>query len=206
MKLGFANLAKNLSLTWMSRLTKDEPRQPRNWSWIMSRLVQAMETLKLGFFVWTDKSHVLGVHDDGINLITPPFFPPAWHQWYGYGVLAGDWMIHSGAFSFMNDSFRTIQMLEWFIQGIQLLEWFIQADRQKSDFCSTRSSAIEYRLCTTSARATSETNRCPVKKSFRGIHFLEWFIQDHSSDWMIHSGSYLEKGCPYVVNVEAEKS
>ncbi len=107
------------------------------------------------------------------------------------------WMIHSGPFSWLNDSFRTIQ----------LLEWFIQASQEKSDFCSTKSSlmihkhvqfqyelqlkqiVIRWKIVQVHSVAWM-IHSGPFRflnDSFRTIQLLEWFIQDHSGAWMIHS-------------------
>ena len=118
---------------------------------------------------------------------------------YGYNVLTGDWMIRSEAFSCLNDSFRTIQMVEWFIQD-HSVAWMIHSGPFSCLNDSFRllnknwTFAQQVPCCWitsmySSEQATVQANFYPLKNcsgaftclddSFRTIQVLEWFIQEH---------------------------
>jgi hypothetical protein len=100
----------------------------------------------------------------------------------------------------LNDLFRGIQLLEWFIQDhsdgwmihsgpfsclndsfktIQLLEWFIQASQQKSDFSSTSSSLLNYKH-----------SLFQYELQLMQIIVCGKIVQQHSLALMIHSGPF----------------
>ncbi len=89
------------------------------------------------------------------------------------------WMIHSGPFWWLNDSFRTIQLHEWFIQPTQQNWTFPQQVA-----CHWITWIHKF------SKSYSSSKWLSLGKLFRGIHLLEWFFQDHSPAWMIHSGPF----------------
>jgi hypothetical protein len=95
------------------------------------------------------------------------------------------WMIHSGPFRWLNDSFRTIQLLEWFIQASQQNWTFAQP-------VARRWITSMYKFST----SYSSSKLLSVEKLFRCIHLLECSIQDHSGVLMIHSGTCFETCYP----------
>jgi hypothetical protein len=109
-------------------------------------------------------------------------------------------MICSEAFTCLNDSFRTIQLVEWFIQD-HSVAWMIHSGfSRKIGLLLNKKLVDDSQTCTVSVRATIKANCYPLKNcsgafsclndSFRTIQVLEWFIQDHSVAWMIHSGPF----------------
>ena len=122
-------------------------------------------------------------------------------EWFIQGHSVG-WTIHSGPFRCLNDSFRTIQLLEWFIQAIP----------KKTDIFSTTNSKYSEYCSTTSVRGTLVANSRYFKNrsgafswlndSFMTIQMHEWFIQDHSVAWMIHSEHIWKRLIPNVMNLK----
>jgi hypothetical protein len=119
-------------------------------------------------------------------------------------------MIRSEAFSCLNDSFGTIQMVEWFIQD-HSVAWMIQSgpfsclNDSFRLLNKNRTFPQQLACCWITSMYCFSTNYnycklLSVEKLFRGIHLLEWFIQDHSGlewfiqdhsvAWMIHSGPF----------------
>ena len=102
------------------------------------------------------------------------------------------WMIHSGPFSCLNDSFRLFQ--------------------KKTDIFSTTNSKYSEYCSRTSVRGTLVANSRYLKNrsgafswlndSFMTIQMLEWFIQDHSVAWMIHSDDIWKRLIPNVMNLK----
>lgn len=91
-------------------------------------------------------THKSPLYHNGTNRMTTLSQPPGWNLCNdGYIVLDRNrtwfisWhqlacMIHSAPFRCLNDSFRTIQLLEWFIQAFQKMYFC----------CSTSNSLLEY--------------------------------------------------------------
>ena len=122
--------------------------------------------------------------------MTTPFLPRAQLLGYGYDVLAGDCMICSEAFSCLNDSFRTIQMVEWFIQD-HSVAWMIHS----GPFSCLNDS---FRLLNKNRTFAQHVARRWITRMYNFQNKLQFkqivirwkIVQGRSLAWMIHSGPF----------------